>query len=311
MTGGAKRFPGIETRHEKACQSGSGKRCTCKPSYRAVVYDPAIGRNRNGPWGKSLAQARSTQVDLKHKIRRGTLPTPDRTTVESAGAQWLEGARSGAIRNSAGASYKPSTLRSYKSSFQRHIVPTLGRVQLGRLTGRDVQDLVDRLALTLSGSTVHNAIMPLRVICRHARRQGTLTSDPCELLQLPAISGRRFAKGDDGVTREAVATRQEAAQLIAALPSAMDRAIWAAAFYAGLRRGELRGLFLEDVDLQHRLIHIRRAWDLLDGQIATKSYAADRSVPIFQPLLTALTDYLVEHDGGEFIFPGSGRCVTA
>ena len=57
----------------------------------------------------------------------------------------------GTIRNESREMYKPSVVRSHKSSFERHIEPALGGVQLGKLKLRDLQDLVDRLALILEG----------------------------------------------------------------------------------------------------------------------------------------------------------------
>ena len=43
--------------------------------------------------------------------------------------------------------------------------------------------------------------------------------------------------------------------------------MWATAFYAGLRRGELLALQWEDVDLDQRLIHVTRSWDPVEGFI--------------------------------------------
>ena len=48
--------------------------------------------------------------------------------------------------------------------------------------------------------------------------------------------------------RKRIASPREAAALIAALP-VDDRAIWATAFYAGLRRGELMALRFEEIDV--------------------------------------------------------------
>jgi integrase len=59
--------------------------------------------------------------------------------------------------------------------------------------------------------------------------------------------------------------------------------------YGGLRRGELMALRIEDVDLGAGLIHVRRGWDVVEGEIATKS-GKDRRVPI----AAVLRDYLDE-----------------
>jgi integrase len=65
--------------------------------------------------------------------------------------------------------------------------------------------------------------------------------------------------------------------LIAAVPQ-RDRVIWATAMYAGLRRGELRALRVEDIDLELGLIRVERGWDPYEGEIKLKSSAGQDRV---------------------------------
>ncbi len=104
--------------------------------------------------------------------------------------------------------------------------------------------------------------------------------NPTSGLELPALEG----------ARDRIASPTEAAQLLGALPE-RDRAIWATAMYAGLRRGELLALRWEDVDLAAGIIHVERSWDAKAGAVGPKSRAGRRTVPIG----AALRDYLVEH----------------
>lgn len=71
----------------------------------------------------------------------------------------------------------------------------------------------------------------------------------------------------------------EAATLLAVLP-ADDRAVWATAFYAGLRRGELHALRVRDIDLDADRIAVECGWDQVEGVIEPKSRAGWRSVPM-------------------------------
>jgi integrase len=80
--------------------------------------------------------------------------------------------------------------------------------------------------------------MPLRVIYRRAVSHGEISINPTTGLELPAVRGRR----------DRIATPEQAAQLLNAL-RAGDRAVWAVALYAGLRRGELMALRWQDIDL--------------------------------------------------------------
>jgi integrase len=56
-----------------------------------------------------------------------------------------------------------------------------------------------------------------------------------------------------------------------------DRAIWATASYAGLRRGKLQALPCMDVDLRANLIHVRKGWDQIEGEIEPKDRIFRRS----------------------------------
>lgn len=109
----------------------------------------------------------------------------------------------------------------------------------------------------------------------------------------------RSASPNPAGKRERIASPSEAARLLAALP-AQDRALWATAFYAGLRRGELMALDWSNVDLANGVIRVERSWDRVAGLIEPKSKAGHRTVPV----PAALRDHLIEHrmdrepDGG-------------
>ena len=193
---------------------------------------------------------------------------------------------SGRVRTRSGDLYKPSAIRSYEAALRDHIVPRLGRTRLGDLQHRDVQWIADDLlAEGRDPSTIKNALMPLRVIFRRAVEDGDLAVNPCTHLRLPAVRGRR----------ERIASPEEAQRLLAALPDP-DRAIWATALYAGLRRGELLALAWDDVDLATGVIRVQRAYDDKDRvEVEPKSRAGRRIVPI----VGALRDALVEHKARE------------
>jgi integrase len=76
--------------------------------------------------------------------------------------------------------------------------------------------------------------------------------------------------------------------LLDALPDA-DRPIWATAFYAGLRRGELQALRGSDIDLARGEIAVQRSWDQYEGPVAPKSKAGVRTVPILGVLRERLS----------------------
>jgi len=290
----AARREGIWIRHRAGCPAHDGKRCSCKPAYMASAWDAATGKKIRKTFS-SLSEARAWRHDATSKVKRGELRSSTRQTVAEAAEEWLEGVKSGTILARTGKAYKPAVARGYEHSLRKYVLPTLGRLRLSDVTRHDVQRLVDKAqAEGLDPSTTRNAIMPLRALFRYAIRRGHVTINPTSNLDMPSCNSRRIVQ----TSKDAVAS------FLAALPDDL-RALYATAAYAGLRRGELRGLRWNDVDLANGLIHVRRGWDDKEGEIAPKSAKAFRDVPVWG----ILRDYLDEHklrtggSGEDFVFP--------
>ena len=233
-------------------------------------------------------------------IRKQTMRAPSMVTVGEVAVEWLSAAQSGVVRTRSGTPYKPSALRSYEREVRRRVLPEFGQTRLSSLTRNMVQDFVDRLVGEgCSPSAVRNAVLPLRAIYRRAIDRGEVDLNPTSKLSLPAVRPRR----------ERVPRPSEAAALIAAVPLT-DRAVWATALYAGLRRGELQALDWSHIDLEAGVIHVQRSWDPRAGLIEPKSKAGNRNVPIADALrVQLLTHRLHQGRGGQgFVFTSkSGR----
>ena len=285
---------GVRQRHGLKC-NGKG-RCDCP--WQASVYSKRDGKKlrQNFP---TQAAAKAWRADKLSAANRGELRAPTTTTVGQAAEAFLEGARDGSIPTASGGRYKPATLRGYKVGLNKRLLPALGHLRLSEVERRDVQDLADRLTTEgLSASTVQNTLDPLRVIYRRAiRRDEGVTIDPTEGLELRRPVG----------TRERIAAPDEAAALITVLPDA-ERALWACAFYAGLRRGELQALRWSDLDLAGRVIRVERGWDAIEGAQDAKSAAGKRRVPILEPLIRELVDCKARtgRDGDALVFGPTG-----
>ena len=270
---------GIRTRHGRSCHSRDGGRCNCSPSYEAWVYSKRDDKKIRKTF-RELAEARSWRADAELAVRKRTLRAPSKMTIAEAAAEWLEGVKRGAILTASGNTYKPSALRGYEAALRVRVLPEFGGVS--SLSSRvDLQAFVDGLHGKdgLAATTIHNTLMPLRAIYKRALGRGEIAVNPTTGLALPAVRGKR----------DRIASPTEAAGLLAALPE-RSRPLWAAAMYAGLRRGELMALRWEDVDMAAGVIRVERGWDMREGEIDPKSRVGRRTVPI----ASALRDYLVE-----------------
>jgi integrase len=143
--------------------------------------------------------------------------------------------------------------RAYEIALRLRLLPEIGSMRLSEVTRTDLQDLVDGLlASGLNESTIGVTLLPLRAIYKRAlsRPETGIAVNPTSDLEMPAVSGGR----------DRIASPDECTDLLAALRP-VDRALWATAMYAGLRRGELMALRREDVDLAAGVIQVRRGWD--------------------------------------------------
>ncbi len=218
--------------------------------------------------------------------------------MHQAAEQWLEDARAGVIKNRSGERYKPSVLGSYELSLRARVLPDLGGYRLEDITRPMLQEFADRMVREgCTPSTIRNTLMPLRVIYKRAVHMEIVGTNPVVGLALPAIRGRR----------ERIASPPEARQLLAALSPA-DRPIHAAAIYSGLRSGELQAVAWDDVDLATGVIHVRRAWDARNmTDVAPKSRAGTRKVPILGVVRDVLIELKLASGGAGLVFPGKSK----
>lgn len=284
---------GIRVRHSRTCRSGGGGKCNCKPGYQAWAWSIRDGKKIRKTF-KTEAAAKGWRADAISALRKGSMRAPTRVTLTDAAAAFCDGIDAGTVLNRKGERYKPSVRRAYRTDLRKFVLPDLGALRLAEIRRSDVQALIDRLLTAGQSPTrIHAIVMPLRAICRRAIERDELAINPTSNLRLPVANG----------TRERVASATEAARLLDALAD-RDRALWATAFYAGLRRGELRGLRWSDVDLDANVISVVRSMDDVEGAVAPKSEKGRRRVPI----PAVLRKHLLEHKaltgrrGDDFVF---------
>lgn len=299
----AKQKPGLPTGvsavHSSACATqkkrGTGD-CDCTPTFRAFVYDRRTKSKIRSRTFPTVKQAQDWREDARSLQRKGLLSAPSRRTFREVADEWLAGAKASPPKyvNRARRPYKPSVTRHYEIDLRKYVLDDLGGARMSDIRRADIQALIDRLrGKGLSEGTVRNVITAVRVVFRHALERGYVEVNPTVGFRLGA-----------GNRRTRSATPAETAELLAVLPDTI-RGIYTTAAYAGLRRGELRAIRWDDIDLAARIITVRTAWDDKEGPVKPKSDAStDREVPI----VAVLHDYLTGlraasgRQGQEFVF---------
>lgn len=275
---------GIRKRHSKGCPAREGGRCRCNAGWEASIYLAREGRKIRRTFARE-AEAKSWRRDALASVRKGgraTTPADNRTLYDVL-VEFVSLMESGVVRPRGRERYKPNTVRSYERAVRLHLRGSeLAALRPADVRRRDVQAYADGLLAAMSASSVGNALNPLQAYYGWAIHREALTTNPTEGIDLPADESKR--------PRRIVAPEQAVA-LIAALP-VEDRPLWATAFYAGLRRGELQALRCEDIDLAGNVLYVRKGWDQIEGEIEPKSNAARRTIPILAILGEHLRDQL-------------------
>jgi integrase len=169
--------------------------------------------------------------------------------------EWLHGVQTGAVgrrRGKKGTGYSPTTLEGYERSLRYVLTPEFGARPASEINDREWQTWVDRLSREgLSRSRIANHLAVARAIYGWASRptRRIVERNPLLGIELPP---------NDEKPRTRVANAHEAAALIGALDPA-DGVPYALAFYAGLRRAEIKRLDWPDVELDGYRLVIRKA----------------------------------------------------
>ncbi len=183
----------------------------------------------------------------------------------------------------------PSVYRE-RSRLRRHVLETpLGALPLTAVTAARVEERQrDMERAGLARSYVNGLRRVLHTVFARARKDG-LWSGPNPIDQVE----RRPEPKRAYVTVRA----EEVPLLLAAVPDAWHP-VFAAAVYAGLRKGELFGLCKSDVDVEHRTVTVRRSYD----RETTKGGHAD-TIPIAEALVPFL-EQAIASSRSDLVFPG-------
>lgn len=223
-----------------------------------------LGYDRNGNQVKRFRRGK-TQHEVTEKLKRVAIEegatlraAPERVTVE----EWLR-----RFADKRGEDVRPSTRANYQHYLAK-LIPALGHIELGKLSALQVRDFYSELqAASLSPSVRQHIHDFFNASCKEAINYGYLRENPVAIAGRPR-GGRQ--------TLPKVWTRE---QVRIFLKAAQGTRLYAA-FYllitAGMRRGEVLGLFWDDLDGD--TLHIRRSVSVVKGKTIFGLPKTDRGV---------------------------------
>ena len=221
-------------------------------------------------------------------------------TVEKIYVEWLN-----AVVNRV----KESTLANYQNKFEKHILPEFGEIPCADLTAGRINAFINKkLAEGLSASYVRDIFTVFKTILKYAQEEYGFKLSLKNVV-LPKSERKQVEKISD--------TEQK--KLVSYLKANMSLTSFGIllSLFMGLRIGELCGLKWEDVDFQHKVLHIRRTVQRIssaNGNRKTKIViSAPKSATSFREI--AIPDALMKYfemfrdEADHFILSGADKPV--
>lgn len=234
------------------------------------------GKTRTRYFESKDWQKVEAQLDALVEARRqGLTITPKRMTITQLLAAFVDDAEQRDLA--------PKTLRDYRDTAEKYIVPHVGAIELDKLTAREVTRLMADVRKTVSPSMAMRCRRILRAALNRAVKWGYLTrnaaalTDPVklpqkEMLALNPDQARTFFDAVAGDRLEALYT------LTLAL---------------GLRQGEVLGLRWQDIDLEGGTLSVRHQLQRVNGALVLREPKAHSQRTLTLP--PVVVDCLRQH----------------
>lgn len=228
-------------------------------------------------YGKTRKEVADKLKELSQKQAEGMNLDACNITVADFLTRWL--ADVVAQRN------KPRTHESYEQLLTAHVIPQIGKVSLTGLKPDRVQRLLNDLSKQgLSPRTVNY----IRAILRRALNEAVLwryvSYNAAALVTPPRAEKHKVVP----------LTREEARKLLDALKGHRLEPLYLMALLLGLRRGEVLGLLVGNLDFERGTVRVEGALQWQRGKLVRDSVKTASSVRVL-PLPSTLVPLLRDH----------------
>lgn len=232
-------------------------------------------RHRKDFFGKTRREAAQKLAIAQRTICDGLPISPERAQLGAFLNEWLE--------NTARPNVRPRTYRRYRELVHLHVIPSLGKRPINRISPQELQALYNRkLEQGLAPRTVGHIHRVLHKALQDALRWGLVARNVTAVINPPKVPVREMH----------YLSPEQARQLLKAAEGDPLEALYRLALTTGLRQGEILGLKWPDLDWNTNVIHIRRtitrdeAGKPVEGE--PKSAKSRRTVHLPQSTIVAL-----------------------
>ena len=199
------------------------------------------GPKRKTIYGKTYAEARAKLAKAIGERDAGLIFDAEDLTVAEYLVRWLNGPARKNVRS--------STYARYEQLSRKHLVPALGRMKLKKLSAIHLEGLYEaKLEEGLAPRTVNYIHVTISKALRYAVGKDLIRQNVASLAEAPQPKSPEMR----------TLNQKQVGDFLEAARGDRLEALYVLALATGMRRSELLGLKWEDVDLQARIVLVRR-----------------------------------------------------
>ena len=191
-------------------------------------------------YGKTKKEVTEKLIKVRREQQQGMLSVTSKTKMSEYIEGWLENYKRGV---------RPNTHQRACEIMRLHILPTLGNIQLDKLTPQHLDRLYSKKLKELSPTTVQTIHNTLHKALSDAVKQGILLINVSERVEAPRKNEYEARVFSEEETRTfLMAIRNHSLYVLLLIDVS-----------TGMRRGEIVGLKWNDIDLKRGILQVRRA----------------------------------------------------
>jgi len=192
-----------------------------------------------------------------------------------------------------------NTCEKYEGYYKNYFVPAFDGLMLTDMTKDKVQSFIHEIAKKLKPPTIHDMISSvLQPILNEAVDEGLTERNLAKNVKCPKVRK---------ATTKRAFTNEEIRNIFIAAKGHYQWGALPLLFYTGLRRSELLPLTWDDVDFEHRIIHINKALVTLNNGYVLNDYnkteSSTRTITMNESLAKCLMYYKehIQHNKNHYV----------
>ena len=215
-------------------------------------------RRRKSIYGRTKSEVQEKLRETLHRKAHGLPPVPEQEMVGTFLRRWLE-IKQGSVRQ--------RTWTRYEQIVRAHLLPSLERVRLARLTPQDVAACLRHVEASGSAYRARGARDVLRTALNQAVRWELVPRNVAALTDPPRHRPRQIKPLTPG----------QAATLLSTVSGDRLEGLLTVALGLGLRQGEALGLRWEDVDLEAGQLSVQQTLERAGAEPRFEEPKTERS----------------------------------